>query len=602
MKRAAIALVLAALTLNACQRHKSHGATGIPDPPFQGESPEEAYVYQGEPGAYGGMMILAHPDDMKTFNPIFAASTSSSDVLLYHIFRSLIDYRNGGDPPDFDSGLCTGWKASPDAKQWTFYLRRGVRWSDGYPFTADDVLFTYDVIRDEKVINPIRDLFLEGQDAGQKAIYPALEKLDPYTVRFNLQQPNGGFLDPIFNLSLIPKHKWEQTWRAGHFTQAMNVGDDPSEVVGLGPFCIKEYVADQRIVLERNPYFWKVDRSGKRLPYLDRIIFVIARDFNTVLRKFEVGEIDIMDRLRAEDYALIKRLEGSDIKVEDIGTSLAPNWITLNQNTGANPNTGKPFVEPWKLRLFRDRMFRQALSYAIDREGLTNTVFLGRAVPVYSIVSPSDRFWYSDDVVKYGYDPERGRKMLAEVGLKDENGDGFLEDLDGHTVEINIYSNANNSQRVDTAVYIARKLEDIGIKAHSVPLPFKSIAVAMESTFDFDAIVLRWDTGVPPGPSKNLLLSSGDQHACFPNQKKPSTEWEARVDQLTHEIEASPDQSERKRLYAEVQRIWSEQLPEIDLVVELEAVAYKNKFGNLHPSPLPPRVTWNCEEIYLKAP
>src|SRR6185295_1799634 len=120
---------------------------------------------------------------------------------------------------------------------------------------------------------------------------------------------NGGFLDAIFNLFLIPRHKWEQPWRAGNFRETMKTGDDPSQIVGLGPYRLKEFVPGQRVVLERNPYFWKVDSKGQRLPYLDRIVFVIQRDFNTVQSQFEAGNLDVMSRVRATDFALVKRLE-----------------------------------------------------------------------------------------------------------------------------------------------------------------------------------------------------------------------------------------------------------------------------------------------------
>jgi ABC-type transport system substrate-binding protein len=125
---------------------------------------------------------------------------------------------------------------------------------------------------------------------------------------------------------------------------------------------------------------------------------------------------------------------------------------------------------------------------------------------------------------------------------------------------------------------------------------------SIQSTFDFDAVILGWRAGTPPGPTnyKSILLSSGLQHVCFPNQSAPSTAWEARVDQLLYQTEASPDQPERRRLFAEIQRIWSEELPQIDLVAEQEAIAYKAKLGNVHPSPLPPRATWNIEEIYFR--
>ncbi|MFY9556661.1 MAG: ABC transporter substrate-binding protein [Blastocatellia bacterium] len=599
---AAVVLLIAMIVAGGCRGNAPGGVTGIANPPFEGDPPQDAYIYTGETGVYGGTLVLSVPDDPKTFNIVRGSDSATADVLWFNVFRCPVDYRNGGNPPDYDPGLCTKWEASADARTWIFHLRRGVRWSDGEPFNADDVMFTYDVILDKNVDTGARDIFIEGKDENDAPIYPEIEKIDDYTVRFKLHRPNGSFLDAIYNLWLIPKHKWEQPWRTGRFSDTMNLSDDPANVVGLGPFRVKEYVSGQRVVLERNPYFWKVDSRGQRLPYLDRLVFVIVKDFNTIQSKFQAGEIDVMPRVRPQDYALVKRMEGPDVKVEDIGVSYDPNWMAFNQNTGSNPKTHKPFVERWKLRLFRDQRFRQAVSYAINREALANTVFSGRGVPIYSFVSPGDAVWYSDDIMKYPYDPDRARQLLAEVGLKDTNGDKFLEDSEGHTVEISIITNSSNSQRVETASFAAKSLQDVGIKASAVPIALGSLVDKMQSTFDFDAMVLGWQINPPPGPpnSKNIILSSGLQHVCFASQEQPSSEWEAQADKLMQEAETSPEQAQRHRAFAQVQRIWSEYLPEINLVAAREAVAYKNKFGNLHPVALPPRATWNCEEIYIK--
>lgn len=603
MKRTVVGILTSAIMVAAgCRAGLHGGATGTPNPPFEGDAPTDAYRYNGPTGVYGGTLVLSEPDDLKTFNIIRASDIASADVLWFNVFRCPVDYRNGGDPPDYDPGLCTKWEKSADASVWTFYLRRGVRWSDGEPFNADDIVFTYNVILDKDVDTAARDIFIEGKDENGAPIYPELEKVDDYTFRFKLHRPSGSFLDVIYNLWLIPKHKWEEPWRAGKFADTMKLGDDPSTVVGLGPFRLKEYVTGQRVVLERNPYFWKVDGQGQRLPYLDRLVFVISKDFNTVQSKFEAGEIDVMPRVRSQDYALVKRMEGTDVKVEDIGVSYDTNWLILNQNTGHDPKTHKPFVEGWKLRLFRDPKFRQAVSYAINREALANTVFSARAVPIYSFVTPSDKTWYTDDIVKYPYDPARAKQLFAEVGLKDTNGDGFLEDAEGHTVEFSIITNSSNSQRVETASFLAKNLQDVGLKATSVPIGFGVLVDKLQSTFDFEAMVLGWQINPPPGPvaTKNIILSSGLQHACFVSQEQPSTEWEARADKLMQVAETAAEQTERYRAFGEVQRIWSEYLPEINLVAQLEAVAYRDKFGNLRPVSLPPRVTWNCEEIYLK--
>ncbi|HEX8183453.1 MAG TPA: ABC transporter substrate-binding protein, partial [Blastocatellia bacterium] len=335
---------------------------------------------------------------------------------------------------------------------------------------------------------------------------------------------------------------------------------------------------------------------------INRLVFIICANANTVAAKFKAGELDAMSRVRAEEYGFIKEMDGSEVKVQDIGVSLDTQWLVFNQNTGINKSTNKPFLEPWKLRLFRDQKFRQAVSYAIDREGLVNTVYAGRAVPNYSFASPADKYWYSDDVMKYPYDPARAKQMLAELGLKDADGDGYLEDSEGHTVEFTLLTNSDNSQRTKTQAFLIKNLQDVGLKVTPISVPLPTAVDISQSTFNFDAINLGWGTPVPTGPtnSKNILMSSGLNHACFPNQTKPSTPWEARIDELVRKIETTADAGERKRLYAEAQRIWSEQLPEINLVCQVEAIAYKNKFGNLRPSPMPPRITWNSEEIYIK--
>jgi ABC-type transport system substrate-binding protein len=163
MKKIVVAVLMTAMIVWAGCRHSAPGfAGGAPNPPFQGDVPQDAYTYTGETGVYGGTIVLSEPDDPKTFNIIRATDNTTADVLWFNVFRCPVDYRNGGDPPDFDPGLCTKWEASPDARTWTFYLRRGVRWSDGEPFNADDLAFTYSVILDKNVDTASRDVFVEG--------------------------------------------------------------------------------------------------------------------------------------------------------------------------------------------------------------------------------------------------------------------------------------------------------------------------------------------------------------------------------------------------------------------------------------------------------
>ena len=597
-------LLLLLVLLASCSDREKPISTGVPDPPFEGDPPEEPFVYKGEPGIYGGKIVLELWNDVRTLNIIRATDQNTSYLLAHHMFRCLVEYRSGEDPPVFETGLCSSFEHSPDLKEWTFKLRRGVRWSDGAPFTADDVLFSYNVIKDPKIDQAVLDIFIEGrEESTRKAILPELTKIDDHTVKFTLHRPNASFLDAISNLWLIPAHKWEAVWKAGEFGEAMPTSADPKDIVGLGPFRLKEYVPGQRAVLERNPYFWKIDRNGNRLPYADQMIFVIAADFNTVMAKFQAEEIHMMSRVRAVEFALVEQLKGANVEVKDLGVSVDAQWLAVNMNPGISPATGKPYVEPHKLRLFRDVRFRKALSYGIDRQGIADTVYAGRAEPIYSFVTPADRVWYTSDVQTYPYEKELARQLLEEVGLRDGNNDSFLEDEDGRTIEFNIVTNSDNSQRVATMGFIVRNLREIGLKANSDAQSLNSIVDSLLSKFDWEVMVLGWNPSPPPGPTntKNILLSSSLNHSCYPLQKTPSTAWEARIDELVTQIESTSDLNQRKSMFNEIQRIWSENLPEINLLAQREAVAYRKSYGNVKPSTLAPRLTWNAEEIYIKS-
>lgn len=596
-----IIITFGLLMTGGCRSGTPGGPTGLPNPPFAGEPPTEAYIFKGQHGTYGGKMVLTVAGEIQTYNPIAITDANSAQIVWGLVSRSLVDFGNADVPPSFIEGLASRWEMTPDATEWTFYLRKGVRWSDGEPFTADDVLFTYNAVLDDKVDTSIRSALYERIGGLQNPLYPEIEKLDDYTLRFKLHKPNWRFLDSISSLWLLPKHKMEEKWITGKLSQALGPAEPPDQILSLGPFCVKEYIPGQRVVLERNPYFWKVDTNGQRLPYLDQIVFVVVNNPRTIPLKLQAGEIDGMIRVRSEDYSAVSGMSDPSIVLNELGPSFDPAWITFNQNSGSNPLSGKPLVEPWKLNLFRDQRFRQAISYAINREALGNTVYADRAVPIFSFVTPADKYWYSDNVVRYPYDPDRAKQMLAEIGLKDTNRDGFLETAERHTVEITITTNTS-PQRENTVTFIRSELTKVGIKVRPNLVPFLLLVQAMDNSFDFDAVVSSWQIGVPPGPvtARNILLSSAPQHVWFPLQSSPSTEWEAQVDRLVEEIGASQDREKQKALYSEVQRIWSEQLPVIPLVAQREAVAYIDKFGNLRPSALQPRLTWNAEEIFLK--
>jgi peptide/nickel transport system substrate-binding protein len=200
-----------------------------------------------------------------------------------------------------EPALAKSWKISPDGRTFTLQLRKGIRFSDGHPFDADDVLFSFNVYMDEVVDSPQRDLLIID---GKPIL---VTKLAQYTVRFALPRPYAAAERLFDGLAMLPKHLLEKQYHEGHFAQAWSLNVQASEVAGLGPFRLKQYVPGQRVVVERNPYYWKVDQKNQRLPYLDELVFLFVGTEDAQVMRFEAGETDIISRLSSENYNLLSR-------------------------------------------------------------------------------------------------------------------------------------------------------------------------------------------------------------------------------------------------------------------------------------------------------
>jgi peptide/nickel transport system substrate-binding protein len=593
---AAGVLVVVALT-GGCTKPAgpaARGPTGTPVPGFQGELTQDAFIDDCEPGRYGGSLVMALPAGPKSFNPITAADPATARVIEGPVYKALIDYDNK-EQREFP-GLATSWASTPDGLHWTFKLRRGVRWSDGEPFNADDVIFTLQVTFDPNVAAPARSLFTQSEGSA-----PEYQKIDDYTVAFSLKAANPLFVVALGSIYLIPRHKWEVVYRSGDFGHALSLSTDPADVVGLGPYRLASFKADQGVVLERNPYFWKADKTGQRLPYLDRVVFEITPDAGSVALKFQNRETDMLYDVSPESADSLRREEGvGDFKVYDLGPSFSTSFLIFNQQPGVN-KAGRPYVDPIKLTWFRNTKFRQAVSFAIDREGMIRTALFGHGVPIYGFDSPANKTWYTDQIPKYPYDPQRSKQLLTEAGMSDRDGDGVAEDAEGHPIRFTMYTNSNRAYRINIGTYVKENLARVGIDVDFQALEAGLLTEKLSSTRDFDSIILGWQAGVPPDPiiSKNSLDPGGMQYFAFPNQESPSTPWEKQLKQLVELGDRTSDLPLRQKYHWEAMRLWSENLPEIDLIATEFFVAARNRFGNFKPSPLSPYTYWNLEELYL---
>jgi peptide/nickel transport system substrate-binding protein len=551
-------------------------------------SPHEELLISNDPtGHPGGQLVVALRSEPKTLNPVTSIDISSREVIaqmgsdLIHINR----LSQNSEP-----ALAKSWDVSRDGRQYTLNLRRGLRFSDGHPADADDVVFSFNVYLDENTHSPQRDLLV----VGGKPI--TLRRIDAYTVVFQLSQPYAAAERLFDSIQILPRHLLEVAYKEGKLSQAWGLGASPQQIAGLGPFRLKEYVPGQHLTLERNPYYWKADHEKYRLPYLDQLTFLFVPSADAEVIRFRAGDTDVINRLSAEDYAALEKDQsGHSFRVYDAGPSLEYNFLFFNLNYSLPAKSDAARKQKW----FRQVQFRQAISLAIDREGMTRLVYRGRATPLWTPVTPASSFWINTAIPHPARSVEQARKVLQSAGFS-WSSDGDLIDGAGSHVEFSILTSASNNQRTQMATMIQQDLKEVGIAVQVVPLEFRSVVDRIFQTHDYEAAVLGLGGGdVDPNSQMNVWLSSGNDHVWDIGETHPATSWEAEMDELMEKQLSTLSPQSRKLLYDRVQQIVAENLPVISLVSPNILVAAKIQLGNFKPAALDPHTLWNSPELFL---
>jgi peptide/nickel transport system substrate-binding protein len=561
-------------------------SASVPQPVNQGE---ELARVDGLSGRYGGHIVVGQRSEPKTLNPVTATDAISREV-FERLHADLIEINRASQKTE--PALAKSWKTSPDGRTFTLQLRHGIRFSDGQPFDADDVIFSFIVYLDEAVSSPQRDLLMiDGKP-------PTITKLDQYTVRFSLPRPYAAAERLFDSFSILPRHILEKPYREGKFAQAWPVNVPPSEVVGLGPFRMKQYVPGQRLVLERNPYYWKADRENHRLPYLDEIVFLFVGSEDAQVMRFEAGETDIINRLSAENYTLLSK-EQSRIgsQLADLGPSLEYNFLLFN----LNDLSGKKLdTITRKQAWFQDLKFRQAVSAAVDRDSIVRLVYGARGTALWGNVGPGNKMWVNQSLPHPQRSLEAARQLLKSAGFT-WNASGQLVDSSGQPVEFSIVTSSSNAQRMKMATLIQDDLSQLGMQVHVVPLDFRAMLDRVFQSFDYEAAIMGLGGGdADPNPEMNVWLSNGGAHLWHMGASQPATTWEREIDQLMNEQMVTLNYEKRKELYDRVQQIVAEQLPFIFLATPDILTAAKTQIGNFHPSVLEHYTLWNADQLYLR--
>ena len=499
-------------------------------------------VTDGELGGHGGRLVVTLRSEPKTLNPVTNTDGTSRDVIARMMACLIcIDRETQRTTP----GLATSWTISPDGRRHTLELRRGVRFSDGHPFDAEDVVFSFQAYEDERNHSPQRDLLI----VGGKPI--AARKIDSHTVAFEMEQPYAVAERLFDGIAILPRHLLQQAHQEGRLAQAWGLGASATELAGLGPFRLKSYVPGERLALERNPHYWKADRAGKRLPYLDEITFLFAANEEAQAIRFQAGETDLVSRLSAENFAVLaKDEEARGYRLRDLGPGLEYSFLFFN--LGDLSGKGLEAVarrQAW----FKDVGFRRAVSAAVDREGMVRLAFQGRATALGSHVTPGNKLWVNPSLAPPRRSLERAREMLKGAGFSWKS-DGTLVDSAGQPVEFSIVTNASNAARVKMATIIQDDLRQLGMKVHVAALEMRAVIERVLQTRDYEACILALGGGdADPNVEMNVWLSSGPTHLWDPAQSRAATAWEAEIDRLMRLQLTTVKHEERKRLYDRVQ-------------------------------------------------
>ena len=510
----------------------------------------------------GGELRFCLRTEPKTFDPLLVDDDSSLSI---RYLTGGVLMRVNRHTQELEPELAESWKVSTDQKQITFKLRHGVHFSDGTPLDADDVAFTMKRLMDPALHSSTGDAFRSGNSTVTTKV------LAPDQISITFSAPIAE-LDRLFDQVAI-----------------MSAHSPKKEGAVLGPFMVAEYKPGSSVRLERNPYYWKKDAQGRRLPYLDAIDLDIQPNRDVEMLRFKRGELDLINAL---DTDYFDRLGSTSPQlVHDAGPSLDSDFMWFNQVATA------PIPE-YKRAWFRSTNFRRADLRSHQSRRHRRIVYNGHAQPAVGPVSPANKFWFNSNLKAVAHNPEAALNRLKADGFHMQN--GILLDKSGNPVEFSIVTNAGSKPRERMSVLIQEDLGKIGIKVNLVPLDFPSLIERISQKFNYECAILGFrNVDLDPSEQMNIWLSSAENHAWNPQQKAPETAWEAEIDKLMRAQASTSDLKKRKAAFDQVQQIVYDQAPFIYLINQNALSAVSTSVAGANPGILYPQTFWNAERLTL---
>ena len=546
---------------------------------------------QAPVGKFGGNLVLSViGEGPKTFNPCNTKDATSAEMagILYDGLLTT-DPKTGEVIPL----LAKSYKI--DGNDYIITLRKGIEWTDGKPITVDDVLYTYQDVVFKGLGNPstMYAMMIDNK-------LPTLEKIDDYTIKFTTSKPFAPFLRQL-SYPIVPKHYFKPYSDKGAsvFDAFLNPDTNPKSIVSNGAFKLKEYVAAQRVVFERNPNYYKINLNNQKLPYLDKLVYLIVGDTNNEILKFEAKEIDTLD-LKGDNVARYKIKEAkSDYSIYNLGPSTGTLFLVINLNNKTNKE-GKPYVDRIKQKWFQNVDFRTAIDYAIDRKSMVQNIAFGVAEPLFTAESLNS-IYLNKNIKGHSRDISKSIELLKRAGFEYKH--KKLYDKNGNFVEFDLYTNAGNLDREAIGVMIKQDLEELGMKVNFKPIEFNSLVNKLTKTYDWDMAIMGL-TGSPiePHDGKNVWSSNGPLHMFNMGNNKGDEAniypWEKALDEIFEQGALKLTYDERKPIYDRYQEIIYKENPIIYLYSPTRIIAIRNKIKNVFPSALN-GLLYNLDEIFI---
>ena len=498
---------------------------------------EESSVGAGAP-AHGDTFIEATIGDIAGLIPNITSDGASHEVGNM-IYDGLV---KADKDLNFVGAMAESWEFSPDCLELTWKLKRNIKWHDGHPFTADDVLFTYQAMINPKTPTAYKEDFLAVKSA---------EVIDPYTVRLRYARPLAKAVQS-WSMWMLPKHLLENYVADGKLKES----PENSRPVGTGPYRFQEWKSGEKVVLVSNNEYYE----GR--PYLGRIVYRVIPNQGTIFLELKAKGVDLAS-LTAIQYA--RQTEYPAFRKA---------FRKYRYPSSAYTYFGFNLKDP----RFADRRVRQAFAHAIDKQELMEGVLMGLAREATGPIRPGS--WaYTNKVMRYDYSPEKAKALLAEAGWKD-NGDGVLRDKDGKAFSFTIRTNQGNEERKKVAEILQQRLAAIGVKTEIQVIEWASFIKEFIKKKRFEAVVLGWGVGTDP-----------DQYGVWhssqmgPDQLNQISYANPEVDRLLEEGRASCHQQERIKYYHRFQEVLAEDQPLVFLYFRDALPVVSSRVQGIQPAP-----------------